>query len=387
MLLWVFMKKKEAPNSISIELANFLLAQREQIVDSALGFGARHWADSLLVKQGKEYRTRGCIAGLDNLHSLLTSGVLPDSSGEWIHNFASHFAAYGVSLKQSVDIWLSMKEIIASMLWRAYSSEPEKLQMMLSMFDWAMRTLVAHLSQKFEEEVIRLLNDEHVQEAIWEERQRFSREVHDNLLQALGLVKLKSSMAIEFLSAHRLEQVETSLNEIHDIASEAYTDAREAIFGLRSIGMENQGFLLVLQEYLIHYKASFGIDVKLYLDDKLDISLTPSVYTQVMYIIQEALSNIRKHANDSKIWIQIASTKKIVRIVVKDDGQGFDLQTPRVSNINGVGLTVMKERVESIGGKIKVESKPGQGTFVTIQIPQVYNPQEDLNAVTHSLGG
>ncbi len=224
-------------------------------------------------------------------------------------------------------------------------------------------------------------------QAILEERQRLSREVHDNLSQALGLVKLKSALAAESLAAQRLDQVEAALNEMHDIAAEAYTDAREELLGLRSIWKEDECFLPALQRYLAHYRASFGLDVESEADEKVNLALAPQAGAQALRIIHEALSNARKHARTNKVRVRVEKAGNWARIEVADAGQGFNAARVALPGGNGVGLQVMRERAQSIGGFLKIESESGQGTRVLVWVPQGDEQEQDHGAAARSPGG
>lgn len=205
------------------------------------------------------------------------------------------------------------------------------------------------------------------QQAIIEERGRLSREMHDSLSQSLGILKLKSAMAVEFLAGHHIERLEQVLNEMHDISAEAYTHARETIFNLRSIGPDDIEFVTIVQRYLNHYRAGFGVDVRLDLEEKSAIALVPQASVQVLRIIQEALSNVRKHANTSTAIVTIESTDGLLRVQIEDEGQGF---APTAVKSQGVGLSVMHERAQSIGGRLEIDGKPGRGTRITLWVPQ-----------------
>lgn len=224
-------------------------------------------------------------------------------------------------------------------------------------------------------------------QAILEERQRLSREVHDNLSQALGLVKLKSALAAESLAAQRLDQVEAALHEMHDIAAEAYTDAREEILGLRSIWKEEKGFLPALQRYLAHYRAGFGLDVEFEADEEGTLALAPQAGAQALRIIHEALSNVRKHARTDKARVRVEKAGIWARIEISDAGQGFNAARFARPGGNGVGLQVMRERAQSIGGFLKVESESGRGTRVLVWVPEGDEQEEVHGAAARSPGG
>ena len=201
-----------------------------------------------------------------------------------------------------------------------------------------------------------------------EERDRLAREMHDNLAQALGYLNLKASITEELLSSGQINQAEASLLELKQIAREAYTDVREAIFSLRttSSGLE---FLPTLQEYLADYRAYYGVDARLVTDNESLAEFPADVGTQIMRIIQEALTNVRKHAATRRAWVRFKQEGDRVCISVEDEGRGFDPAQVTGEGQRYFGLQIMRERAESVGGELALDSRPGQGTWVVIRFP------------------
>jgi signal transduction histidine kinase len=205
--------------------------------------------------------------------------------------------------------------------------------------------------------------------AALEERDRLAREIHDNLAQALGMLKLRSSLALDLLTDDRVEQAQANLCDMKDIAAEAYTDAREAMLGLRSVASAGTDFLPSLRKYLSRYRTSHGVDARLQADDRVTAGLTVQAASQVMRIIQEALTNVRKHAKAKGAWVRIEPEGDGIRVTVEDDGQGFDPSQPATDAPRGFGLQVMEERAESVGGWLEVDAHQGRGTRIVAWVP------------------
>jgi nitrate/nitrite-specific signal transduction histidine kinase len=203
---------------------------------------------------------------------------------------------------------------------------------------------------------------------VLEERDRLARELHDYLAQALGYLNLKISITGDLLAGAQLDQAQTSLLELKQIAREAYTDVRETIFSLRTAASSGLGLLPTLREYLAEYQLHYGVDARL-VADKGSVKFSPEVDTQVLRIIQEALTNVRKHARASHAWVRIERNDGQVRIIVEDDGQGFDPIQVAGEGQRSFGLQIMRERAESVGGSLEFDSRPGKGTRVVIQVP------------------
>ena len=202
-----------------------------------------------------------------------------------------------------------------------------------------------------------------------EERDRLARELHDRLAQALGYLNVKASITDELLSGGQINQAQASLLEMKEIAKETYTDVREAIFSLRTTASSGLGLLATLQEYLAEYRAHYGVDARLVVDDESLAEFPADVEIQIIRIIQEALTNVRKHAGASKAWVRFEQHGDRIRISVEDDGQGFDPAQVTGEGQRYFGLQIMRERAESVGGDLELDSRPGKGTRLVIRVP------------------
>jgi signal transduction histidine kinase len=210
--------------------------------------------------------------------------------------------------------------------------------------------------------------------ATLEEQNRLARELHDHLAQAMGFIKIKAIMANDQLENGNLQKAKDHLNELINTTSILYTDLREAIFNLRNTETKQGSFLNQLQDYLLEYEHYYGLEVRLSVDDHTTTEFSSEVANQLMRIIQEALSNVRRHSCAQHVWIKFQQVGGDIRICIEDDGEGFD---PSEIAGNGksnqsFGLQIMRERVQYIDGKLEIESEPGKGTRVCLQIPSVF---------------
>jgi two-component system nitrate/nitrite sensor histidine kinase NarX len=143
---------------------------------------------------------------------------------------------------------------------------------------------------------------------------------------------------------------------------------REAIFSLRTTLSPGLGLLPSLREYLAEYRAHYGVHVEL-AGDGDSIEFSPEVNVQLLRIIQEALTNVRKHAGASRAWVRFGREGSLRRITVEDNGRGFDPARLGREGQQYFGLQIMRERAESIGGSLALDSRPGQGTRVVVRVP------------------
>jgi signal transduction histidine kinase len=201
------------------------------------------------------------------------------------------------------------------------------------------------------------------------ERNRMAQELHDTVAQALGYLNLKIATTISLLGNDQNDTVEANLQEIKNIVAETYTDVREEIFNLRANVFEGLSFLELLDKYIDKYRNFYNLDVQLILEaDETLLEFPTEVGPQLIRTIQEALINVRKHARVNQATIRFSRYENEMRISVEDQGQGFD--PIRLSTAtSSFGLQIMRERVESVGGSLEIDSAPGQGTRIILHYP------------------
>ena len=205
---------------------------------------------------------------------------------------------------------------------------------------------------------------------VMEERSRLSREIHDGIAQTLGALQLKASQIEDSLSSEDVDEPRRHLSELQDMISRAYRDLREAMLGLRAVVEPGTDLVTALREYLAHYQAQYGLDVRLEANEDEPVTLDGDTQAQLMRIVHEALSNVRRHAGTDRATLRIERHGDAVRISMVDEGRGFD-----ASLLEGrddgrhLGLHSMRERAASVGGTLAVESRPGQGACVVLQLP------------------
>ena len=204
--------------------------------------------------------------------------------------------------------------------------------------------------------------------ATLEERKRLARELHDHLAQDLGYLKIKASLVSDSLKKDDVDRAQAQLQEIKDLADELYTDVREQIYNLRSQITSKEEFLPKLQEYLDHIQRQHKLETQLTLTDEALVEFSAQTCNQLFRIIQEALSNVGKHAQASRVKIDIGVDRGQTCLTIEDDGQGFDLDHLSANGHNSFGLKIMRERAESIGGHLNLHSTPGSGTRLSVSL-------------------
>jgi signal transduction histidine kinase len=202
-----------------------------------------------------------------------------------------------------------------------------------------------------------------------EERHRVACELHDDLCQELAFINLQAQAVYEALAAGQAQQAGAYLSRLAEVAREAQADVRGLISGLMTTISPEQGFVETLRQTVEQFRQKYAIQAELRLVDEEHIpALEPVVEVQLLRIVQEALTNIRKHACARNVYVYLAATPTGVDVTVEDDGVGFN--PSELAGTSGTyGLRIMSERVEELGGIFQVSSEPGCGTQVIVRIP------------------
>ena len=204
--------------------------------------------------------------------------------------------------------------------------------------------------------------------SVMEERERLSRELHDDLSQLLGDIGARASAVSELLAQSRTEEAQQEVARLRDSASHAYLDVRQYITGLRVHPWGDRRFLKTLEDFAKYFAQQAGLRLNLELpENSASFKLAPNAEIQAIRIVQEALTNTARHANAKNMWVKVSLDGTFLQITVRDDGLGFDAST--IDLRSHLGLQMMQERAELVGGKLTVTSAPGHGTSVTAMLP------------------
>ena len=194
------------------------------------------------------------------------------------------------------------------------------------------------------------------------ERTRLAREIHDGLAQTLGFLKLQIAQIKRALERGEYEKLPSLTDKSHQVVSGAYDDAREAIDGLQ-LDPREKSFHTWLRQTISTFKESSDVEHTT-LEIKHESDLPPEVQIQLIRIIQEALSNIRKHAQASEVEVCSTEKSRGVLIQIRDDGIGF--VPAEVDKHLQHGIKGMRERAQLIGARFQIVSQPRQGTTILV---------------------
>ncbi len=202
--------------------------------------------------------------------------------------------------------------------------------------------------------------------AVVEERQRLARELHDSVTQALYGVTLYAEATTRQLASGETALAGEYLHELRDTAQEALREMRLLIFELRPSILETEGLVTALRARLESVEERAGRETQFTRDGETPL---PAEVEEGLYrIAQEALNNALKHANAQNVSVNLSRSDDMVVLEIADDGIGFDADV--AINNGGLGLDGMKERAAQIGGSLVLDSRPGKGTRVRVEVRQ-----------------
>jgi signal transduction histidine kinase len=201
------------------------------------------------------------------------------------------------------------------------------------------------------------------------ERQRIARELHDATGQSLTAIALGLRGTESLLASNAGAPVE-QIRELRSISTEALGELRQLIADLRPSQLDDLGLVAALQWYTQEFEKRYNLPTKF--DIEGERTRLPSEYEIVLFrIVQEALTNVAKHAQASHVSVTLDAQPTQIQVSVCDDGHGFspEKQLRGGTSLTGWGLLGIQERTALLGGKYEIESEPGHGTCVRAQIP------------------
>ncbi len=206
--------------------------------------------------------------------------------------------------------------------------------------------------------------------ATLQERERLARELHDSTAQVLGYVNIQAQAIQKWLVSGNTEKAQALLGRLEEVARYGHMDVRESILSLKAGTGQGWSFIPTLRQYLSDFQAHCKIRTELVLPHGFEEgTLDSGSGVQLLRVIQEALTNARKHSGACTVRVTVDQDKSQVRINIADDGCGFDTDRSSPDADRHFGLDFMRERMGQIGGSLKIASKPEAGTIVTLEAP------------------
>jgi two-component system nitrate/nitrite sensor histidine kinase NarX len=200
------------------------------------------------------------------------------------------------------------------------------------------------------------------------ERDRVARELHDSTGQILAYVNIQAQAIRKNIERGHADAAKAQLGQMVTAARLAHADVRETIFSLKSDSpADDRPFHERLNQLLLLYGAQYSIDTHLIIEDDLCDPFSPEASVQLLRVIQESLSNARRHGGAQHVDVAMRRQNHSARITITDDGRGFDIT--RLPERGHYGLSIMRERLAQIGATISIDSQIDKGTRVIVDAP------------------
>ncbi len=202
------------------------------------------------------------------------------------------------------------------------------------------------------------------------ERRRLSRELHDEIGQALTMMSINLAAIEKELPSELAPAIRERLAEATSLVNQTLEQIRELSLDLRPSTLDELGLVPTLRWYVNRYARRLNIEVELEAID-FEERLTPEMETALYRVVQEALTNVARHAQASRVHVRLERKESAVVALINDNGKGFAAEKIMGSEApeHGAGLLGIRERVASLGGSFSIQSGPGRGTRLTIEIP------------------
>ena len=241
-----------------------------------------------------------------------------------------------------------------------------------------LEALTAHLAGAMENLRLNALEKE---AAVSQERTFLARELHDSIAQSLAFLKIQVHLMRDALADGDERQVQQALGEIDAGVRECYGDVRELLVHFRTRA-NAEDIEPALMTTLRKFEHQSGLKTAMQMEGH-GMPLAPVLQVQVLHIVQEALSNVRKHARATQVWLDVQQQPQW-RFEVRDDGEGFSPESGPPDETH-VGMRIMAERAERIGATLDVMSKRGRGTSVVLLLPPPTRIAQDQPVLAEEL--
>jgi len=209
--------------------------------------------------------------------------------------------------------------------------------------------------------------------AAMEERNQLARDLHDSVKQNLAAAILQISAARNLIET-RPEHAKLALHQAENLALQSQQELTNVILELRPAALHEKELTAALKDYLQQWQQQNHLAIEFSHSENLKLSFSQEL--TLFRIVQEALANVSRHSGATQVNVALWGDSREVILAVQDNGRGFD---PHGLNSPGFGLKSMQDRLEEIGGRLEIESSPGQGTRLSAHLPLRFEPRNEVN--------
>ena len=326
----------------------------------------------LLTAMTSEEILRETTAIYDNYVRALETGSVRDLQA-YARDLSRRMIHRGVETHEVLGIVLLLRDVLARSLFKKYHGSFELLSRVFDAYEPAANRIAHTVAVSFVEQRERVIRRQqkalqilHVQE---EERKRISRELHDELGQALAAINTHLALVQRECVGDQDAELRTGIADVEKVLVGAIERMHSFAKALRSAALDDLGLLPALRSYLKDYAERTGLLVRFERSAK-DASLNAEQKTALFRIAQESLANVAKHAQATEVVVTLGFAEDKMQLRIKDNGKGFVVSQQRTAvEKNRLGLLGMQERARLVNGRCLVQSAPGCGTTVMAEIP------------------
>jgi len=221
---------------------------------------------------------------------------------------------------------------------------------------------------------------ERIAEIQEEARHKLARDLHDGPTQSIGAIAMRVNFARRLVQRDPNQAAE-ELFKIEELARRTTKEIRQMLFTLRPLILESEGLVQALRQLSEKMKENHGQNVVIETKDDVADDLEMGKQGVIFFIVEEATNNARKHAKADHIWVRMRRKGDLLHLEIEDDGAGFDVEhvQSNYEQRGSLGMVNLHERTELVNGIIKIDSKPGRGTKVSVTIPVTMEAAEKLH--------
>jgi signal transduction histidine kinase len=322
------------------------------------------WLERILSRPESHYRLRPAAEVKSWLNDAIEAVIQSLSTGSHapLHAHATAIGAsrqrLGFGIDEVVDALLGLKEAAAETVLTATRDHRVPAAGAGELLDGSLRSLVSAFAADFAV----ALREQEQRLSTLQERQRLARDLHDAVSQSLYAVHLHAGAALRLLRAEDMGGVDDNLQQLRDAARQALADMRLLVFELRPSTLPDEGLVEALRSRLAAVESRAGIRTSLRAAPDLGLS---NLEEAALYgIASEALNNSLKHAEATSVEMSLQVEEERVVLRVSDNGRGFEVGEAR----GGLGLSGMRERAADIGAELCLDSEPGSGTELRVEL-------------------
>lgn len=210
------------------------------------------------------------------------------------------------------------------------------------------------------------------------DRKRISMELHDRTVQDLTMLVHKVELITKLIDID-LIRAKLELSTMSEAMRNSIGELREIIYDLRPMSIDDLGLVMTIERYIKQLEAEDdGVEIEIEVVNEENNDILPIINLTLFRVIQEAINNVRKHANATEVLIQIIYKSEEITVIIADNGIGFDIDNIK-NKTKSFGLSIMHERVSLLSGTILFESGKGNGTKITITVPVIKEENYDTN--------